>query len=370
MKNKSNNTKTQLRKEDHIEICTKYNVNSNISSGFDDINLIHNAIPEVDFDEISTQINFLNTKIDYPLMFAAITGGHSSTKKINQNIANVAQDLNIPIGIGSQRAAIENKDLRETYKIVRNTAPEAYLVGNVGISQIIEDGLDIVEKSIEMIDANAMAIHCNTLQELIQPEGDRKFRGVYQAISDIAKNIDIPIIIKEVGSGISREVAKKLDNLNIDAIDVGGLGGTSWAAVEHYRAKTQHHTNYANLGKTFWDWGIPTAVSLVECKNSISDKMTLISTGGIKSGLDIAKSIALGADLSAIAGFILNSAKKGQKPLKNTLNQLIDELKYTMTLCGKTNITQLKKINLVILKDTAKWLKLRGFDTSIYANRS
>lgn len=364
------NNDTKNRKQDHIEICTKEKVQAKVKTGFDDVNLVHNAIPELDFDEINTETMFFGKKINYPLMFAAITGGHVTTGKINRNIAAVSAKLNIPVGIGSQRAAIEDEALKNTYKTVRDIAPDVFLVGNVGISQIIEDGVNVVETSIEMIDADAVAIHCNVLQELIQPEGDRKFKGALDSLTKIVELVDIPIIVKEVGSGISEEVAKKLKDIGVSGVDVGGLGGTSWAAVEYYRAKQARNTLCTKLGKSFWNWGIPTAVSLVESKNAIANDMTLISTGGIKSGKDIAKSIALGADIAATAGYILKSAQKDEQALLDSLNVMISELKYSMLLTGSKTIDELKKANLVVLGKTAQWLNARGHAISNFARRS
>ena len=361
---------TENRKLDHIEICINENVCANVTAGFEEVSLIHNAIPELDLDEIDTKTYFFGKKIDYPIMFAAITGGHETTKIINENIAIVAEKLNIPVGIGSQRAALEDERLKNTYKTVRDIAPSVFLVGNVGISQIINDGTNIVKKSIEMIDADAIAIHCNVLQELIQPEGDRKFRGALSALSKIVESVNVPVIVKEIGSGISSDVAKKLKDIGISGIDVGGLGGTSWAAVEYYRTKSLTDDKNLRLGESFWDWGISTAISIFETKNAISESMNLIATGGIHSGQDIAKSIALGADVAATAGHILGSAQKSDKVLLDTLNLMMSELKYSMLLTGSKTINELKITNLVVSGKTAEWLNARGYNTSNLARRS
>jgi isopentenyl-diphosphate delta-isomerase len=222
-------------------------------------------------------------------------------------------------------------------------------------------------KAIEMIKADALAIHLNTLQEAIQPEGETNYIGVLNKIGEITQSLSIPIIVKETGAGIASEEAKKLEEIGVTGINVAGAGGTSWAAVEYYRAKKVKDDFRQRLGKTFWNWGIPTAVSLVEVAQSVH--LPIISSGGIRSGVDVAKSLALGADLTGMALPVLLPATRNSEEVKNMLRFLIEELKNAMFLSGADSIKALDRIPLVITGKTFEWLKIRGFQPELYANR-
>ena len=236
-----------------------------------------------------------------------MTGGAEEATTINASIAEAVEKLGLGMGLGSQRAAIENKSLEKTYRIAREKAPNAFLIANVGGVQLVHGyGVKEVKKIVEMIDADAVAVHLNALQEAVQPEGQTNFQGVLSKIGEITGELDVPVIVKETGAGISSEDAKALEKAGVKAIDVGGVGGTSFAAVEYYRS-TQQKDVY--LGEVFWDWGIPTAVSLVE--NAQTVKLPLIASGGIRSGTDIAKALALGASLASVSQPILETAVKG-----------------------------------------------------------
>ncbi|MGE5575534.1 MAG: type 2 isopentenyl-diphosphate Delta-isomerase, partial [Ignavibacteria bacterium] len=345
--------KTGKRKVDHIRICLDQKAQAkNATAGFEDISLIHRALPEIDKSKISLSTNFLNKKFSAPLIVGAMTGGAKEATAINASIAEAVEKLGLGMGLGSQRAAIENKSLEKTYRVARDKAPNAFLIANVGGVQLVHGyGVKEVKRIVEMIDADAVAVHLNALQEAMQPEGQTNFQGVLAKIGEIAAAIDVPVIVKETGAGISSEDAKALEEAGVKAIDVGGVGGTSFAAVEYYRSTKQSDLY---LGEAFWDWGIPTAVSLVE--NAQSVKLPLIASGGIRSGTDIAKALALGASLTSVSQPILEAAVKGPKETQEKLTCLIEELRNAMFLVGAEKLNDLSKSPVVITGKTAQWL--------------
>ncbi|MCQ2976869.1 MAG: type 2 isopentenyl-diphosphate Delta-isomerase [archaeon] len=345
------------RKLEHLLICKNYDVNYKKTTGFEDIDLIHRALPEINKENIDISTDVFGKKLDSPLFITAITGGHPSAKAINKELAIVAEDKKIGLGLGSQRAAIVHPELNDTYTVVRDYAPNALLLGNIGAPQI-----ELAEDAVEMFDADILAIHLNPLQESIQPEGDVDARGYIDSISEISRSINVPVMAKETGTGISSEDAISLENAGVNFIDIEGAGGTSWAAVETYRAEGRY------LGELFWDWGIPTAVSTVEVVNSVN--IPVISSGGIRSGLDAAKAIALGADAVGMALPALQNAYKGQEYLVKMIDNFNESLKIAMFLLGANNLEELKQSNLIIKGETKNWLESRGFDTKKYAKRN
>jgi isopentenyl-diphosphate delta-isomerase len=362
--------KTRKRKADHIRIATTYNVQARKNTtGFEDIYLVHKALPEIDRDKIDLTTEVFNHKFLAPIIVSALTGGTDEAKKINAAIATVVEELGIGMGVGSQRAALEDKRLEKTFAVVRKKAPTAFLVANLGGVQLVKGyGVKEVRRAIEMINADAVAIHLNPLQEAVQPEGETSFQGVLEKIGEIAREIDKPVIVKETGAGIAAEDAKRLETIGVSGIDVGGAGGTSFAAVEFYRAKSERNIYHQRLGDVFWDWGIPTAISLIEVVQTV--KIPVIASGGIRSGLDVAKALALGASLTSLAQPILQAAVEGgTKKTREVLTMLIEELKNAMFLVGAENLHQLRKTPLIIVGRTAEWLKLRGFDVESYARR-
>ena len=224
------------RKLEHLLICENYDVEfKNKTTGFEDVELIHNVLPEIDKNEIDLSTSVFGKKLDSPLFITAITGGHPAAKSINKQLAIAAENNNIALGVGSQRAACEHPELEDTYTVVRENAPDCLLVGNIGAPQ-----LNLAEKAVEILDADILAIHLNPLQESIQPEGDLDARGYFDLINQITQTVDIPVLAKETGCGISAESAKKLVEVGIDYIDIEGAGGTSWAAVETYRSDDKY----------------------------------------------------------------------------------------------------------------------------------
>lgn len=359
---------TRRRKADHIRISLNHNVQARKTTGFEDIHLIHKALPEIDKQDINLSSTVFNHKFSAPLIVGAITGGTSKATRINATIAEAVEELGLGMGVGSQRVAIEDKTLEKTFAIARKKAPTAFLIANLGGVQFVHGyGLKEVKKAVDMIDADAIAIHLNPLQEAVQPEGQTCFKGVLEKIGEIAKELEKPVIVKETGAGIAAEEARKLEAANVKGIDVSGAGGTSFAAVEYYRAKRKSNNSQRRLGKVFWDWGIPTAVTLTEVSQSV--KIPVIASGGIRNGVEMAKALALGASLTSISQPVLETAVKGIEETKQELSLLIEELKNSMFLVGADTIQALKERPVVITGKTAEWLRLRGFNIQIYAKR-
>jgi isopentenyl-diphosphate delta-isomerase len=352
----SKNTEIDLimsRKKDGIDIPLSNNVQSRfISNYLEYVKFIHNALPEIDFDEIQTATEFLGYKFGAPIIIDSMTGGTPEALKINARLGALAETFGFGMGLGSQRAGLKSESLAETYSIARKNAPSAFLIANIGGAQLAE-GLDIkmIEKIISMIDANALVIHLNPLQELIQPEGEPKYRGVLEKISKITESISIPIIVKEVGAGISREVALILEKAKVHSINIAGSGGTSWAGIEKIRANKVKNDVKEHLGELFWDWGIPTALSLIEVRNSV--EIPLIASGGIRNGLEIAKCISLGANMCAMAYPFLKAASESKESLFKFSELIINELKGTMFLTGSSNIFDLSKSRLILTGELA-----------------
>jgi len=332
-------TEIENRKKDHIDICINKDVQfEKTLSGFEKYQFIHQALPEIDFNEIDLSLNLFGKALNAPIFVSSMTGGLENGKVINENLARACQNLGLAMGLGSQRIMLENPDSLESFDI-RKYAKDILLFGNIGAVQLNYNvGLEDIKKIIEQVKADALFLHLNPLQEAIQTEGDKNFAGLLEKIFNLAENSPYPIIIKECGCGISKELAKQLSKTKIAGIDVSGGGGTSWALIEGYRAKNETSLDIANI---FRDWGIPTADSLVFVKKQIKNKLVFAS-GGIRSGIDVAKAIALGADMVGIAHPLLKLATISSKAVEEKLNQFIQELKITMFCIGVKNINELK----------------------------
>jgi isopentenyl-diphosphate delta-isomerase len=322
--------KINHRKIDHLRICLDENVEEG-SSGFDKIRLTHEALPELDFDEIDLSVRLFGRKLEYPLVIEALTGGTEKSGRINRELAAVAQELGLGFGVGSQRAAFEDVSLAKTFT-VRDVAPDILLIANLGAVQLNYGyGISECEKAVEMISADALALHINPLQEALQGEGNKNFIGITAKINEVAKKLKTPVIAKEVGCGLSRKTAQQL---KVSAYDVGGWGGTNWALVEGIRSGRKE------TGKVFSQWGIPTADSIAELS---SLGKPVIASGGVRSGLDAAKAIALGASCVGIALPVLRAWGSGGAPeVKAYLSRVIEELKIAMFLTGSGNISRLR----------------------------
>ena len=319
------------RKTEHVSICLNKAVEKG-SAGFDKYKFIHNALPEIDFDEISTETGFLGKKISAPIIISPMTGG-SKKEKINRNLAIAAERLNVAMGVGSQRVIFEQPETLLSFNI-RKHAPNIPLLANIGaVSLNYGFGLKECRAAVKSICADALVLHLNPLQEAIQPEGQRKFNGLLKKIERISKELGKPVIVKEVGFGLSRDAALKLKKAGIKIIDVAGHGGTNWAIIEGLRAK-------AREGEIFSEWGIQTAESIKQCAGL---GLKLIASGGIRTGLDMAKAIALGADCCGIALPLLKPATISAKAVEGVIQQYIKELKIAMFCIGAKNLNELRK---------------------------
>jgi isopentenyl-diphosphate Delta-isomerase len=342
------------RKDEHVRIALEENVNAK-HNHWDDIDLIHNALPEINYDEIDISTTLFNKQLGAPIVIAAMTGGYDFAKEINERLAFAAEHFQIPMGVGSQRAAVENPKLIRTYSVVKDFDIPVR-IANIGASQLVLWGhkktREYLEDIISMIDAHAVAICLNFLQEVVQFEGEPHAKGCLHEIEQLAEEIDIPIIVKESGAGISLDVAHRLSKTNIAAIDVGGKGGTSFAAIEHYRAKL--HDDHLNAcgGETFWDWGIPTPQSILNVGKATNWQLPIISTGGIRNGLDVAKALILGARCAGVAQALLKPSTKSKEETMLAVEVMIKELQAVMFLTGINSVQKMKEVNYEFRKRT------------------
>ncbi len=328
--------KTESRKYEHVRVAIEKNVSSN-HNYWDDIKLVHNALPDIDKKNIDMSAQLFKKRLGAPIIIASMTGGYSRAKKINENLAIAAEKYQLGMGVGSQRAALEKHELKETYSVIKNyDIPLRF--ANIGASQLVLWGikktLENAQEMIDMINADAFIVCLNFLQEAIMPEGESNAKGVFNIIKKLADDLDIPVIVKESGAGISYDVAKRLTKTKISGIDVGGLGGTSFSAIEHYRAKMINDKLHERGGKTFWNWGIPTPTSILNVGDATNWKIPIIATGGIRNGLDVAKSLVLGATAAGIARRLLKPASSEKTQILNEVDAIIKELRTTMYLLG------------------------------------
>jgi isopentenyl-diphosphate Delta-isomerase len=349
-------SKTEQRKAEHVNIILQENVSASYDY-WSDVRLVHNALPEIDLDDIDLGITLFGKKLAAPLVISSMTGGFEMGGQINANLAKAAAQVGVAMGVGSQRAALEKPELAATYSVVKDhDVPLVF--ANLGAPQLVPQqakrayGLADAKKAMSMVSADALIVHLNFLQEVVQPEGDRRAKGVLAAIRALAQSV--PVMAKETGAGISREAAGSLKQAGVRAIDVGGLGGTSFSAVEHYRARKDSATLKERLGATFWDWGIPTPASIVLANVGLP----LVATGGVRSGLDVAKGIALGATAAGMAKPMLEAAKVSADAVVAELTAVIEELKAAMFLTGASSVAEMRERHAVVTPPTASWIEL------------
>ena len=334
---RENNMDSQRRerKDQHIENYLKTRARG--TTLLDDVYIEHNAISPVSIGQVDTSVEFLGRKISMPLMVDAITGGGSSSVSINEDLSSICENINIPMAVGSESIAITNEDSRESFELVKQK--EGLLrIGNLGFEREYEDFIF----AKDLIEAHAMQVHLNIAQELVMKEGDNSFHDSLEIIKDLVENFDIPIIAKETGSGISGPVAQKLIDIGVKYIDVAGKGGTNFIEIEDLR---DFEMDYSEL----YDWGIPTAKSIIDVRN-VSDEVFIIASGGIKTAMDVVKSIIIGADMAAMTGEVLNYLLRGgYEACENFLKEINHKIKIIMALLGVKNIEELKKVDYKLI---------------------
>ena len=333
---------TQTRKADHLRICLDEDVQFHRkTNGLEAYRFTHCCLPELDRDQIDLQTNFLGKRLGAPLLISSMTGGTEQARVINTRLAALAQQYQLAMGVGSQRVAIENPELTPTFAM-RSVAPDILLFANLGAVQLNYDyGLDQCQRVIDALEADALILHLNPLQECVQTGGDTNFKGLLNKIETLCARLPTPVIAKEVGNGISAEMAQKLINAGVAAIDVAGAGGTSWARVESERAKD---VKQQRLGNTFADWGIPTAECITTIR-AIAPSVPLIASGGLRNGLEAAKAIALGADIAGLAWPFLQAASESEAALQELVDALIAEFTTVLFCTGKVNLAALRDGN-------------------------
>jgi len=325
------------RKADHIKINLEQDVRSALTSGLERYHFIHEALPELDLNRIDTTLSLFSKQLSAPILISSMTGGTAEAETINLRLAEAAQECGIVMGVGSQRAAIEKPEQAKTFQ-VRRVAPDILLFANLGAVQFNYGyGIDQCRQAVDMIQADALILHLNPLQEAVQDAGDVNFAGLAKKIEEVCKKIEVPVIAKEVGWGISERTAKLLADCGVSAIDVAGAGGTSWSQVEMHRAPDEFTRQ---LAATYVGWGIPTADSILNVKKAVPD-MTIFASGGIKDGLDIAKCIALGATLGGMAGNFLKAAAVSTEKVVEMMKLTKRQIEVTMFNTGTGKLVDL-----------------------------
>ncbi len=337
---------TTARKAQHVDLVVRKNVTFRAKeSGLDAWDFVHNALPEIDLADVRTSVTFLNHTLQAPLLVSCMTGGYAGALRINRDIALACQQAGIAMGVGSQRQALEDTTYHRTFAIAREVAPDIPIIGNIGAAEVatMRDATAVL-RLIELIRADAFTVHLNPLQELLQPEGTPRFRGVLAGIAMLVRELPVPVIVKEIGAGLSADVVRRLLDAGVRIIDVAGAGGTSWAGVELLRGAAPYGH------ETFWDWGIPTATAVADAVawKTPDRPFTLVASGGITSALDAARAIALGADLAGSARPMITELRRhGKAGLEQLLARWQKELQGIMFLTGARTITDLQHAPLV-----------------------
>jgi isopentenyl-diphosphate delta-isomerase len=352
-------SRTSSRKQEHVEITLSKDVSfRRKTAGFERFEFQHNALPELNLSDVDPSTLFLGKRLSIPLVISSMTGGYRDALRINRQLAEVCATKRLAMGVGSQRQAMEDTTFHRSFSVVREAAPRIPVFGNIGAAEVAKArDLSKLQKLAELIRADAFAVHLNPLQEFLQPEGNPEFRGVLEGIERLVKGLHIPIIVKEIGAGISGPVASRLLNVGVRMIDVAGSGGTSWAGVEILRRNGSKSTNGKSVptrrsfAESFWDWGIPTVDALrqVAALKERHPDLTIISSGGIFSGLDVAKSIALGAHVAGSARPMLKALQQGgTKRLEMEIETWEKELRGAMFLTGSRTVADLQCQQLVL----------------------
>ena len=336
-------TKTSSRKADHIRINLEEEVSSKLSTGLERYFFIHEALPEINLSDITISQGLFGKTLESPIIISSMTGGTEEARHINLNLAQAAEKTGIAMGVGSQRAAIENPTLAPSFQI-RSVAPTTILFANIGAIQLNYGfTVDECKQAVDMIEADALILHLNSIQEAVQPEGDTNFKGLLSKIEEVCSKISVPVIAKEVGWGFSGKTARALVDVGVTAIDIAGAGGTSWSQVEMYRAQNPAQRR---LAEGFIDWGIPTAESIIQVKEAAPD-LIILASGGLRSGIDIAKTIALGAIAGGMASPFLRAAVESPEHVIDLINEISHQIKVCMFGAGLETLEALKQVNLI-----------------------
>lgn len=334
---------TESRKSDHIRINLDEDVRSGLTTGLEKVRFIHQALPEIDLDAIDLSQNLFGKQVNSPILISSMTGGTERAAEINRILATAAQEARVVMGVGSQRAALERPELRASFQ-VRKYAPDIVLFANLGAVQLNYGySVDQCLRAVEMIEADALILHLNSMQEAVQPEGDVHFAGLTRKIEAVCRALPVPVIGKEVGWGISGRAARQLRDAGVAAVDVAGAGGTSWSQVERFRIQDESR---ARVASAFRGWGIPTAESIRMVRDAVPD-MVVFASGGLRDGVDIAKCLALGASLGGMAGPFLKAADRSLEETLLTLAEISAEIRICMFGAGAANFHTLKSIELI-----------------------
>lgn len=334
----------ERRKADHIRINLEEDVQfPRLTTGLERYRFIHQALPELNLDEIDLSTTLLGKRLRAPLLISSMTGGTETARTINRNLAQAAQAAGIAMGLGSQRAAIENPALASTYQ-VRDLAPDILLFANLGAVQLNYGyGVDQCRRAVEMVEADALILHLNALQEAVQPGGDGNWKGLLRRIEAVCRALPVPVVVKEVGWGLSERVARQLAEAGVAALDVAGAGGTSWSEVEARRAPTELHRRVASA---FADWGLPTAETLLMARRG-APNLPVIASGGLRDGIDVAKCIALGAAAAGMAGPFLKAAAVSTEAVSEAITEITRVLRIAMFCAGAGSIPELQATPLL-----------------------
>lgn len=331
---------TERRKADHIRICLEETVQaSGVTTGLERYRFVHQALPELDFDDIDLNTSWFGIPVDTPFLISSMTGGSEGTDRINLRLAAIAEERGWAMGVGSVRAAVENPALISTFKL-RHVAPTIPLFANIGAVQLnMGMGVNECEKAVEIVEANALILHLNALQEVFQPEGDVDFSELLFKIEEVCRKLSVPVGVKEVGWGIAEDTARQLSDAGVSFIDVAGAGGTSWSQVEKFRS---HQAVQRRAAEAFADWGIPTADSVLAVRSALPE-MKVVASGGIRHGVDAAKAIALGADAVGFGRSLLQAAISSEEEVNEVLMQVELELRIAMFGIGARTISDLQR---------------------------
>lgn len=338
------------RKADHLDLCESSDVGfRSVTTLLEGVNLLHQSLPELSADELSTEVDLLGRRLRAPIVIAAMTGGHERAAAINRSLATVAQERGIGFGLGSQRVMRRDPAMDWTYR-VREWAPDVLLLGNIGVVQARETATKDLDALVREVGADALCVHLNPAMELIQSDGDRDFRGCVQTLERLCNELPFPIVAKETGNGMSPQTIEKLVGAGVQYVDTSGAGGTSWVGVETLRAEGTRRS----IGARLWDWGIPTAPSVYYAARA---SLTTIATGGIRSGLDIARAIALGARVGGIARPVLQTlSREGEDGVRRYLDEIVQELRSVMLLTGTRTVDGLRHAPRIISGELEPWL--------------